>query len=190
MALGANPLPVELISFTVQKLDDQSLITWETASEIQNEYFLVERSIDQLNFEVIGKVLSQGNSNTSSSYEFVDSKPAPGVNYYRLKQKKFDGSIEFSDLRVIEFDKDDFLEVQESIIYPNPGKLSKMKLILSKSFDQLELRNALGELILLRSLSENIQEFNFSSFPELSPGNYTISLSGISKVEHHRIVIH
>lgn len=110
-----NPLPIELVSFSAIENNDVVDLFWETASEIDNDYFTVERSNDGINYEAIEKIIGAGNSAQNIEYSTVDEKPLNGVSYYRLKQKDFNGDFTYSDIEVVNFSKAD-----EIVIYPNP----------------------------------------------------------------------
>ncbi|WP_027418733.1 T9SS type A sorting domain-containing protein [Crocinitomix catalasitica] len=113
---GANPLPVELLSFDAEKQNDFVQLNWLTASEINNDYFDVERSNDGINYTKIAKVDGAGNSVKRLSYQVEDFNPNPGMNYYRLKQVDFDGAFEYSQVESVEFN--DFSAIK---MYPNPA---------------------------------------------------------------------
>ncbi|QHL87064.1 T9SS type A sorting domain-containing protein [Nibribacter ruber] len=91
-----NPLPVTLVSFTGKAQKNQVILNWTTATEINNEYFQVERSADGKNFNVIGKVKGSGNSSMVMNYTFQDASPLDAIGYYRLKQVDYDGKFEYS----------------------------------------------------------------------------------------------
>lgn len=97
-SLDCAVLPVELLSFEGRMLRKEVELTWSTASEINNDYFLVEKSTDAENFESIAYVKGAGNSNTLKSYISYDKKPVIGFNYYRLKQVDYDGKYEYSSI--------------------------------------------------------------------------------------------
>ncbi|SEJ31801.1 Por secretion system C-terminal sorting domain-containing protein [Dyadobacter sp. SG02] len=85
--INEDPLPVSLVSFDAKAIDNSRIqLTWETASERNNSHFVIERSYNAKNFEVIGQVEGKGDSDALSSYAFIDASPLAGVNYYRLKQ--------------------------------------------------------------------------------------------------------
>lgn len=106
---GFNILPVELISFTAEKTPkDESLLTWVTASEINNDYFEVLHSTDGINFNVVGIVEGNGTTNEMSIYYFVHYSPIFGTNYYQLKQVDFDGTLDYSDIKTIVFESSGF----------------------------------------------------------------------------------
>ena len=97
-------LPVKLEYFTAYKDNNESLLKWATATEINNYYFDIERSVDGITFESLSKVYSlSSNSNTELSYQFSDKSPLNGTNYYRLKQVDLDGNFEYSWLVPVDF---------------------------------------------------------------------------------------
>lgn len=98
-----NPLPVELISFSGIKDGKTTLLNWETASELNNDYFIVERATDLCPFTEIGRVAGNGNSSQLHSYSFTDRNPREGINYYRLKQTDFNGAFEYSNSIAVSF---------------------------------------------------------------------------------------
>ncbi|MEZ4949598.1 MAG: hypothetical protein R2784_09465 [Saprospiraceae bacterium] len=102
VAPGA-PLPVELVSFEVQKEGQKARISWQTAMEIDNDYFLLERAGRDLNFAIMDKHFGQGSSTSVSNYWILDNAPISGLNYYRLSQVDFDGSQTVFPIKVLDF---------------------------------------------------------------------------------------
>ena len=90
--------PVKWTSFKVESRTDANTLLWTTASEINNEKFVIERSFNGKNYEILGSVNGQGDSFKEVDYSFDDTTPSYGVNYYRLKQVDFDGKYEYSDI--------------------------------------------------------------------------------------------
>lgn len=90
LTIEDTPLPVQLSSFTSHCNNNEQLILWETASEINNDYFLIEKSIDALHFDFLQKIDGQGNSNESVRYEVKDYQSNRNM-YYRLSQFDYDG---------------------------------------------------------------------------------------------------
>jgi len=82
-------LPIELIQFKATKVGAYVQLDWSTATEINNDYFTVERSVDGENFEVILTEKGAGNSSTQKDYRRYDEQPRVGYNYYRLSQTDF-----------------------------------------------------------------------------------------------------
>ncbi len=94
LQVNASPLPVELTSFTVKNTSNGIQLSWNTATEINNHGFAVERS-SSTDWKEIGFVEGAGNSNAPKSYSFVDNS-AHGRTSYRLKQIDRDGTFEYS----------------------------------------------------------------------------------------------
>jgi len=113
-----NPLPVELMSFAGKVVKQHVQLTWETASEINNDFFKVERSSDTKSWEVIGHVEGNGTTDVEASYSFKDTQPDIGQNYYRLKQVDFDGGFEYSETVGVVLKTDHNFEITS--LYPNP----------------------------------------------------------------------
>lgn len=114
-AVAPINLPVELISFTGDKLDDGNLLKWITNTEINNDYFNLERSANANEFSTISTIDGAGNSSINQSYFYLDKNPLVGLNYYRLKQVDLNGTYEYSNIIVL-----NNLSDKHYFIYPNP----------------------------------------------------------------------
>jgi hypothetical protein len=110
-----NLLPIELLSFTCYNDGLNISLNWTTSSEINNDYFTVERSKDGLLFEDILKMEGAGNSTSIRNYSITDFNPYFNTSYYRLKQTDFDGKNSFSNI-ISANNKNDF----SFDIFPNP----------------------------------------------------------------------
>ncbi len=111
-----NVLPVTLTQFKAQKSGSSVVLQWATATERNNDKFVVERSITGDIFESIGDVQGAGNSVSSKQYRFEDKTPQNGLNYYRLRQVDFDGTTEVSNILKVNMDKRQLV----FSVYPNP----------------------------------------------------------------------
>ncbi len=112
------PFPVELTSFVGRLLDETVILKWETATEVNNYGFEIERKTDSNEWNRIGFAQGYGNSNSPKSYQFYDNNLIGGVKlYYRLKQIENDGQYEYSDIVEINLEPDGFILSQN---YPNP----------------------------------------------------------------------
>lgn len=98
-------LPVELISFKAQKENGGVLLTWQTAMELNNNYFEIMRSSDGITFERIGVKEGAGNSNSLLDYAFFDDKATGSQVYYKLIQHDFDGTTDASNIVTVQLDK-------------------------------------------------------------------------------------
>jgi uncharacterized repeat protein (TIGR01451 family) len=115
------PLPVALARFTVLAAHTDAQLRWLTASEYNNDYFVVERSFDGAWFVAVGTVRGQRQSHRATSYEFVDAGVARRAVadkpvYYRLRQVDFDSTSTYSEVRSVAFGATGVVTV-----YPNPA---------------------------------------------------------------------
>lgn len=116
-SIAGTALPITLIEFNAEIKHHHTLLSWSTSSEINNEFFTIERRTDfDTDFRIIGKVNGAGNSTTLQKYSYADTKPQTGKNYYRLKQTDFNGDFEYFDIIMVSFE-----ESIEFSIFPNPS---------------------------------------------------------------------
>ncbi len=117
-ASNVAPLPVEMMFFDAKLIEqNKSHVFWATASEKNNDFFMIQRSRDGLNFEDIGRVNGVGNSNDVTTYDFMDNNAPKGYVYYRLKQVDYDGKFTYTDLAVIKNGTEMSL-----VVSPNPAR--------------------------------------------------------------------
>ncbi len=108
-------VPVELINFSAEKKGEQVNLSWLTVSEKDNDHFGIEKSADGKKFEQIGTIKGNGNSTKIITYQFIDKQPFEGLNYYRLAQYDYDGTIKYSEIKEVD------MNAQFSVIlYPSP----------------------------------------------------------------------
>lgn len=113
-----TPLPVEFISFSAKSLSNNLVkLEWKTASEINNDYFSIERSKDSKYWIGVGEVAGAGNSSATLNYTFIDKNPYAGTSYYRLKQIDFNGKPTYSKIRSITMENAGNSLIK---IFPNP----------------------------------------------------------------------
>jgi hypothetical protein len=130
-------LDVTLRDFTAQKQTNETvLLQWNTLSEIDNEFYIIEHSTDGKNFFGVGKQFSRGNAGPGHNYSFIHTNPRSGVNYYRLRSVDNNGRAGYSSLRKVVFGKNDLILT----LFPNPAK-SKATLMLDvKDGQKLNVR--------------------------------------------------
>ena len=91
---SGNALPIDLISFTgevIEEIEPIVLLNWVVASQVNNDYFTIERSRDVYEWEILETITGAGNSNTQISYSLIDDNALRGTSYYRLSQTDYDG---------------------------------------------------------------------------------------------------
>ena len=142
-SLGLVPLPVELISFEAELVNDVVILEWQTATEINSSHFIIERSQDLVSWKEISTVSSVGNSTVTQFYSIEDLRSEAGVNYYRLIQVDFDGQTEvFSNIVSVFNDKDGSYSERSYKVYPNPavdGKVN-IELINFKDGEEVDVK--------------------------------------------------
>jgi autotransporter-associated beta strand protein len=171
-----STLPVELVSFTGKKENSEVILNWETATEINSDYYDVLRSTDDKTFESIGKVAAANNSSKLKQYSFVDPSPQAGVNYYRLFEYDFDGVHQESQIVAVNVGQKMDMITQ---VYPNPSS-GKTTMIFSSEYGgmyRLNISNVLGEVVYSALVAgiegQNKFDLNLSEFPN---GTYVITI--------------
>jgi hypothetical protein len=175
-------LPIELLDFNCNLNGSIVDIIWKTASETNNDYFTVERSIDGIHFVTILTKAGAGNSTQTISYSDIDRYPFLGLNYYRLKQTDYDGKYTYSDIKTVKTDAEsgDFMFE----LFPNPVQSLLQVKFLSEIDEKygFEIFDAYGQLI-KKGVFESIEKSNHFKIDtqDLSKGIYLIKISSINK---------
>lgn len=139
---SSGPLPIDLVSFTVRPENNRTvLINWETSTEINNDYFTVERSKDGVIWKELGRMDGAGNVSSRETYSMRDFSPLFGISYYRLKQTDFNGSIRFFNRKrvILSFNAD-----AQVNLYPNPTEGYLTIVAPENELEVLRLYNTLG----------------------------------------------
>jgi hypothetical protein len=114
--LGSTTLPVEITSFNAIAQNNKVMLNWITGSELNNQYFEIEKSNNGNQYEPIGRVAGKGTTSQTNSYSFTDHAPLAMINYYRLKQVDIDNRYKYSAVVTIKLDG----KLKKSInIFPN-----------------------------------------------------------------------
>jgi hypothetical protein len=187
-----TPLPITLISFEGKmKKNNEITLTWATASELNNNFFVIERSTGSDEFMELATVTGAGTSNTRVDYESIDHNPAFGKNYYRLKQVDFDGKYSYSKIIALE---NNHSEPQVDVS-PNPiasgGKIQfKVTQSTNVSKPQVSLYDLLGRSIPFYAES-NANDWELQPATELPAGLYILKVAfpDFSKTISERIII-
>jgi hypothetical protein len=151
-------LPVKLIYFAAEKHDEsKSMLTWATASELDNDHFEIERSTDAQSWHKIGEVKGHGTTSTQENYSYIDMKPTSGINYYRLRQVDVDGKFEYTNITEVQFDNASSASIIMAV-YPNPlAQSAAINIALSNSSDNINnisVTNTVGQVVLNQTVSD------------------------------------
>lgn len=123
-----TPLPIELESFSGVMVNGDAHLKWITASELNNHFFTIERSLNGKTFTAVGEERGAGTSKVRKTYQYKDTFPPYGRLYYRLKQTDFDGANSYSDIITL----DNKAEGIKLIAMPNPvrsGQEVKLRIL-------------------------------------------------------------
>lgn len=112
-------LPVTYTYFNVKKVNNDAVLTWETAQEKNSDYFEIQTSADGKSFIALDRIQAAGNSSAPKSYTYTDKDIAAGDHFYRLKQVDLDGKSEYSTVRLVEHNIAD--NGRTLLIAPNPA---------------------------------------------------------------------
>ena len=169
-------LPVNFISFSVKDAAPGYLLKWETSNEINNSGFYIERSGDGVTWEAIGFIAAATESRNSYYYQFTDAKPAPGANYYRLKQVDLDGKYEYSFVRRVHHQN-----VGRTVVFPNPAD-NTLFIVTQENRFHAQIINTEGKLI---ASFINQKSITIQSLPA---GVYYLRLIYADRVENLRFL--
>ena len=181
---GVVPLPVDLIEQDAVWAGADALVTWSTATEINNERFEIYRSMDGEYFELAGTVASAargGNSSSKLSYSFVDDQIASTVAdrvYYQIRQYDFDGATESFDVLTLKKEWNELSHIN-FVMYPNPNNGKSLKVgVTSSSREELSIfiYNSLGVLVHENVALDYKNGLHNIDTKELSKGVYHVAL--------------
>lgn len=179
---NSDTLIDDIISFEAIEKPYSVVINWQTVSEEDIDYFIVERSdnIDN-NYKEIGKVLSKGNSNQRQQYSFEDLAPVMGLNYYRLKQVSKDGQISYEESVVANFNGG-----SPVIIYPNPVTnkftIKGLSVNITTNMVIIDIR---GSIVAKASTKNSSYTWNVE---QLTSGTYFLRIDQNNKTQTLRFV--
>ncbi len=164
--LGGCPslalLPVELTYFNATIIGGEVFLKWETASEVNHDYFAIEKSTDGSGFYEIGRAMDGEETAIGKEYGYWDL-PDKGLNYYRLRQVDLDGAFEYSDTKVVDFQR---IDEQVKVYFDNGLLQVEVNPCTQCEF---KLFNQIGQLVLKFPLADSL---NQSVVPDLPKGIY------------------
>ncbi|UII21113.1 T9SS type A sorting domain-containing protein [Fulvivirga ligni] len=168
-------LPVEFLYVDAKITNGVAMITWATGSELNNDFFTLERSTDGINFQEIATVDGAGNSSDVIEYSVEDFSAANGANYYRVKQTDFDGQYEYSKVVNV---FNEAVRALEVTAFPNPATDQLNVRIDGFGSDEVtvELTDDRGMAVYTNTFDssfENVAQINVSNLPS---GLYIVTL--------------
>ncbi len=179
---GGNILPITLSWFDARARNGEVHLNWATEMEHNNDYFVIERSQNGIDFEELAQVKGAGNSDALREYSYIDDDPYTGVSYYRLKQVDYDGQYEYFNM--VEVYIEPKTKTEEAFIieniYPNPAIDHITLNVLSQKEEEgvVEIIDLSGRTLYKKSidLSEGSNEINIPLAQDLPASSYIVSL--------------
>lgn len=179
------PLPIELGSFTTKLNLNTVDIRWVTISEENTSHFIVEKTLDFKNVQVIARQKAVGNSVVLQYYSAQDKRPADGINYYRLKSIDFDNTVSYSQWTAIKYQR---LQLKIEM-YPNPAKdyVSVIPGGNQTGSIQISIINQVGQVLLQQvwQASKSIR----IPVAQLAPGVYTVVVVSNEQKYHKKLIV-
>jgi hypothetical protein len=178
-----NTLPVEITSFSATAENNHAKLDWTTASETNNDYFVVERSQDGVEIESLDTIDGNGTTSETHDYTSVDESPLDGLSYYRIKQVDFNGEYSHSDWRSIEMQPLDHISM-----YPNPcnGEVHFNLTGDNEVLWTMTVTNLSGQIVVERTGPKD--EFR-NVFLDLTAGTYFLQIVSISATYSQKLII-
>jgi hypothetical protein len=188
--LAVTPLPVELTSFTGSYENPVVALNWKTASELNNNYFTLERSASGVQFEEVAKIPGSGTTSEAHQYAYVDPSPFPKETYYRLKQTDFDSNFEYSKIIRVETGKEPKRKLS---IYPNPSDGNIIHFTYGDTPFQLNQIEIISQqnvtLVSHTQEATSGTDFSYQLSRPLPPGMYIVRVKFNNKLESIKLVV-
>ncbi len=137
---ATTALPVDLISFIAERINEHNILKWRTGAEINNDRFEIQKSFDGVNWELIGIEDGAGNTVEMIDYVFVDEEASSERTFYRLKQIDFDGTFAYSEVVLVTPEAKE----TEVYIFQRDGFID---FVCDQEVESLSIFNINGELI-------------------------------------------
>jgi len=189
-----STLPIELLQFNVKCINNQVIISWTTVTEINNDYFTIQRSDDGTNFINIGTLQGAGNSNSLKIYNFIDANPTGSISYYRLMQTDYDGKYKIFKPKAINTSYEEIKLVLQ--VYPNPANKGDNITIIADGLEKERLSDIVimdNNGTIIKQLQIRADDFHQTKITfdssNLEEGMYLIWSQSNNKVVNKKLLI-
>jgi hypothetical protein len=161
-SLDCTVLPMELLAFEATPLHQVVELSWSTASEKNTDRFDVERSVDGVEYELIGSIPGQGHTEAETHYVHQDRSPVDGVSYYRLKIVDRDGTFAYSPTVSVTYSG----SVDDLLLFPNPGE-DHLSVVTPAALPgaRVMLRDVTGRTLITSAMQQDRCELNTMDLP-------------------------
>lgn len=185
-----SPLPIELISFDAELNGTYVDLTWQTATEINNDYFVIERASEDLDWKPILSVTGAGNSNSLLTYSDKDRSPLDGLSYYKLKQIDFDGQFTYSEIVTVFNNR--IQNTDDVFMFPNPSSNGSVFIRIPEGLNKIQTELRLFDIsgkLLQKELYNTNTDIHELSYGNLIPGIYFIQISSQLLNETKKLIV-
>ncbi|MEJ7647012.1 MAG: T9SS type A sorting domain-containing protein [Chryseolinea sp.] len=182
------PLPIELLSFTATVVKGHVDVNWETTSEVNNDYFTVQRSEDGIAFEEMVKIPANPSVEITHKYNYLDRNPFSGKSYYRLKQTDFDGVYSYSKPRMVEITE----SAAGMTAFPNPAIDHQFSLDFHNSLETptaVVVYDVMGKIVFSGVVNQGIRIFPIELNSNLTTGEYIVKAENGDFSVQERIIL-
>jgi len=183
---GSATLPVNLLEFKATLNHEEVETKWITSSELNNDFFTVEKSKDGIHFDELDRVKGAGNSTINRSYSSVDPNPFTGLSYYRLKQTDFDGSFKYSAVVPVKYNHGKI----SATIYPNPSTDGAVTILIAGDVNATEIvvRTMQGEIVYRQKVYSDVNSVPVT-LSKFAKGMYMVTVKSGDEELHHRLIV-
>lgn len=187
LSVGCESLPIHLGAFDAARKEDHIALHWYTLSEANNKGFYIERSSDAISWKSLSFQSSKGNSGQSKQelkYEYRDYRPMQGANFYRIKQVDFEGNIDYSAVKLIQWTDN---LAKPIVIYPNPAT-DEINIKGLVGNETIRVYDVMGRM-LLQIIAQGKAEIKLS-LGQYIDGAYNIYIQNEKDVQFHPFLKH
>lgn len=178
-------LPIELASFEAQLEGSAVIVDWVTLSEINNDFMAVEHSTDGRIFNELGRVAGAGTTTETQKYSYLHTFPATGMNYYRLRQVDYDGTMSYSKVVAVRNQEG---QIKDLTVFPNP-----VQDIINISIPEVSgevavaIYNLSGQIV-YQAVEENPAALLTYPTNDLPQGTYLVQVNNSNEVHTRRFI--
>jgi len=186
LSSSVDPLPVDISSFTTQCDNGTALIQWTAQTQLNNAYFTVKKSTDNVHFETVGTVAGAGTTSELKNYQIIDNNPYAGTSYYYLYQTDMDNNTNF--LQTSQFTGCEGSETTTVLGYNTTNYIEVQ--INSTNYDNFNvtLVNLLGQTVINTNKAVALGENNFQLNNNFAPGIYILNVRN-EKINYTRKLV-
>jgi len=181
-------LPIELVDFRGEATSEGDMLYWTTATELDNDYFVLEKSADGFDFEETGRVDGAGNSSNERHYSFLNEEAPSSTRYYRLKQVDFDGVFSYSNIVVL---SDRLARKELFTFFPNPAddNIVVHCPAFGSNGASVTIYDMLGQEMFTHRMNISNEERALVDVSQLKEGVYVLTFDNGTNAESKQLII-